>query len=176
MVALETPSVELGWQAKDFSLPAVDGKHYTLSDVMGERGLWLMFICNHCPYVQRQTALISQTANKLQAAGIGVAAISSNDAQHYPEDSFENMKLFAAQEGFAFPYLYDESQEVARSYDAVCTPDFFGFAADGTLQYRGRLLDDAGNAELLPAMLEIAQNGKTDVPQHPSVGCSIKWK
>lgn len=176
MVALETPSVELGWQAKDFSLPAVDGKNYALSDVMGERGLWLMFICNHCPYVQRQAALIAQTAKALQAAGIGVAAISANDAVNYPQDSFENMKRYAAEEGFSFPYLYDESQEVARAYDAVCTPDFFGFAADGSLQYRGRLVDGQGSEELLPAMLEIAETGRTDLPQQASIGCSIKWK
>ncbi len=119
---------------------------------------------------------MTQTAKTLQTAGIGVAAINANDAVNYPEDSFENMQLYAAQKGFIFPYLYDESQEVAKAYDAVCTPDFFGFAADGTLQYRGRLVDEQGGEALLPAMLEIAQKGRTDLPQKPSIGCSIKWK
>jgi len=176
MAAIETPEVTIGWQAKAFHLPSVDGNSYSLSEVMGENGLWVMFICNHCPYVKKQIKHIDDVANKLQGAGVGVVAINANDADNYPEDSFDNMQRYAGEQGLSFQYLHDETQEVARAYDAVCTPDFFGFAADGSLQYRGRLTDDSGNDELLPAMLEIAKTGKTDRAQHASIGCSIKWK
>lgn len=182
MAALETPKVNMGFRAPDFSLSATDGKRYGLHDVMGEKGLLLIFICNHCPYVQKQIARIVQAAKMLQADGIGVAAICSNDARAYPEDSFEKMQAYAAQEGFCFPYLHDESQQIAKAYGAVCTPDFFGFDAAGTLQFRGRLdtswsgIEDHPTPELVPAMQEIARTGKTTIQQHPSIGCSIKWK
>ena len=176
MALLHTPQAELGAKAVDFSLPAVDGKTYALSEVAGTNGLLIMFICNHCPYVQRQTKQIAAAAKQLIRNGIGVVAISANDAQNYPEDSFENMKVFAHREGFTFPYLYDESQEIAKAYGAVCTPDYFGFNAALALQFRGRLVNDAGEDELVSAMLEIAQSGETTLPQHPSMGCSIKWK
>ena len=142
-----------------------------------------MFICNHCPYVKAVIARIVRDAAELQALGIGVAAICANDAQAYPADSFENMAKFAEENGFTFPYLHDETQDVARAYDAVCTPDFFGFDAGLGLQYRGRL-DAAGNnpklggaaRELFEAMKGVARNGRGPANQTPSMGCSIKWR
>lgn len=182
MAALETPKVNLGFKAADFQLPATDGKTCSLRDVAGENGLLMMFICNHCPYVQKQMARMVVAAKQLQAAGVGVVAISANDASKYPEDSFENMQRYASEEGFSFPYLYDESQAVAKTYGAVCTPDFFGFNAALELQFRGRLdtswsgIEDNPTPELLPAMLEIARTGHTTIVQNPNIGCSIKWK
>lgn len=182
MVALETPKADIGWQAPDFSLKATDGKSYSLADVKKEKGLLVIFMCNHCPYVQKQMARIVKTAKLLQEVGIGVVAISSNDATSYPDDSYDNMIAYAQQNSFPFPYLYDETQKVARAYGAVCTPDFFGFNAEGKLQYRGRLdsswsgVIDHPEQELLEAMKEIAQTGNTSKPQNPSIGCSIKWR
>jgi peroxiredoxin len=138
MAAL-APVCEFGWKAPDFRLPATDGKTWSLADVRGPKGTLVVFICNHCPYVKAIVPRLVRDARDLQAAGVGVAAINSNDASAYPEDSFDNMKAFAETHGFTFPYLHDESQEVARAYDAVCTPDFFGFNAADELQYRGRL-------------------------------------
>jgi peroxiredoxin len=174
---------ELGVKAPDFSLPATDGNTYRLADVAGQKGTVVVFICNHCPYVKAVAPRMVEDAKRLAAEGIGFVAISSNDATHYPEDSFDKMKAFAARHGFAFPYLHDESQEVARAYDAVCTPDFFGLNADGSIAYRGRL--DPGRKdppppgarrELVEAMRMIAETGKGPAEQYPSVGCSIKWK
>jgi peroxiredoxin len=182
-VAEHTPVCDFGWQAPDFTLPGVDGKTYRLADIKGKNGTLVMFICNHCPYVQAVIDRAVRDAKELEAYGINTVAISSNDAAHYPDDSFANMKRFAAEHGFPFPYLYDESQEVARRYDAVCTPDFFGFNGKGELQYRGRLdasRKEAGPAdasrELFAAMKAIATTGQGPREQIPSMGCSIKWK
>ncbi len=174
---------ELGISAPDFRLPATDGKLYALSDVQGEKGTVVVFICNHCPYVKAITGRMVKTADKLREEGIGFVAICSNDSTSHPADSFENMQKFAAERGFTFPYLHDEDQSVARAYDAVCTPDFFGLDRDGDILYRGRL--DEGRTdpppsnarpELLEAMLMIARTGKAPEEQVPSVGCGIKWK
>ena len=177
------PVCDFGWKAPDFTLPATDGKRYSLADIRGPKGTLIMFICNHCPYVLAVMDRIVRDARDLQALGIGVAAISANDAQAYPEDSFENMKKMAARQGFTFPYLYDESQEVARAYDAVCTPDFFGFNAADELQYRGRLDESRKQAapsdvrrDLYEAMKQVAETGRGPREQIPSMGCSIKWK
>lgn len=182
-MAVETPICDFGWQAPDFSLPATDGKTWTLADIQGPRGTLILFICNHCPYVKAVIDRIVRDCAALQELGIGVAAICANDADSHPEDSFENMERFARANGFTFPYLHDESQAVARAYDAVCTPDFFGFDAQLGLQYRGRL--DASRKqtgpgdlkrELYEAMVQIAQTGRGPAQQIPSMGCSIKWK
>lgn len=183
MVAMETPVVETGWKAQDFLLTGTDGKTYTLDDVRGPSGLVVMFICNHCPYVKAILAKLIRDAKELRdTQGIGVVAIMSNNVEDYPEDSFENMQKLARDQAFSFPYLYDETQEVARAYEAVCTPDFFGFNAELKLQYRGRLDDsgmqqkDGGHRELFEAMKQIAATGKGPDVQNPSIGCSIKWK
>ncbi len=182
MVATETPICEFGWKAVDFDLPGVDGRRHTLQDVRGPKGTLIMFICNHCPYVRAIVDRLVDDVRQLQGLGVGAAAIMSNDASAYPDDSFDNMKRFAQTHGFTFPYLYDETQEVARSYEAVCTPDFFGFNADLELQYRGRLdasrKEPAPDAkrELLEAMKQVAETGQGPAEQVPSMGCSIKWK
>lgn len=178
-----TPSIcDFGWKAGAFSLPATDGKIYSLSEIRGPKGTLIAFICNHCPYVKSAIDRLVRDARDLQAAGIGIAAISANDATEYPEDSFANMKKFAEKHGFTFPYLYDETQAVARAYDAVCTPDFFGFNGKDELQYRGRLDSSRTQAEpdarrdLYEAMLMVAKTGKGPAEQIASMGCSIKWK
>ncbi|MEC3861719.1 thioredoxin family protein [Mesobacterium sp. TK19101] len=182
-MAVTPPVCDFGWAAADFALPGTDGKTWTLADVKGEKGTLVMFICNHCPYVLAVMDRILRDARDLQAMGIGVVAISANDAESYPADSFDNMKVFAQDRGFTFPYLYDESQDVARAYDAACTPDFFGFDAGLGLQYRGRL--DASRKEagppdlrrdLFEAMKQVAETGQGPADQIPSMGCSIKWK
>ena len=169
--------------APTFRLPATDGGTYTLDDIAGTKGTVVVFICNHCPYVKAVIDRLVADAHMLMAEGIGFAAICSNDASAYAEDSFENMRRFAQRHALAFVYLHDEDQSVARAYGAVCTPDFFGFDADRKLKYRGRL--DAGRTEqpppgarreLLEAMRAIAATGTTTEPQFPSIGCSIKWK
>lgn len=182
-MAETTPICDFGWKAPAFSLPATDGRTYSLQDIAGPKGTLIMFICNHCPYVQAITDRIVRDARELQQLGIGVAAISSNDAAMYPEDSFDNMRRMAADEGFPFPYLYDESQDVARAYGAVCTPEFFGFDAGLGLQYRGRLDESRrepgpkdARRELFEAMRQVAETGKGPREQVPSMGCSIKWK
>ena len=181
MAAL-APVCDFGWKAPDFRLPATDGRTLSLADVRGERGTLIVFICNHCPYVKAIVSRLVRDAGELQAQGIGVAAICSNDANAYPADSFDNMKAFAEVHGFAFPYLHDESQEVARAYDAVCTPDFFGFNAADELQYRGRLdeskttLVPDARRELYEAMSAVAETGQGPREQVPSMGCSIKWR
>jgi peroxiredoxin len=182
-MAETTPTSDLGWKAPAFALPATDGKTYTLDDVRGREGTLVMFICNHCPYVRAVIDRIVRDARDLKALGVGSVAISSNDAKSYPEDSFERMQSAAKAHAFPFPYLYDESQDVARAYGAVCTPDFFGFNADLELQYRGRLdasrkepAPPGARRELYEAMQLIAATGRGPKEQLPSVGCSIKWK
>ncbi|MEO8627611.1 MAG: thioredoxin family protein [Betaproteobacteria bacterium] len=172
----------LGNQASPFELNGTDGKRYALADVEGTHGLLVMFICNHCPYVKAVLDRIVRDCSELRDHGIGSVAINANDASTYPEDSFEQMKRVAQDLQFPFPYLWDESQSVARAYDAVCTPDFFGFNRNLQLQYRGRLdasrtspVPDA-RRELFDAMLEIARTGKGPAQQISSMGCSIKWK
>jgi peroxiredoxin len=177
------PICDFDWPAPDFTLPGTDGQTYRLNDIRGEAGTLVMFICNHCPYVLAVLDRIIRDARDLQALGIGVAAICSNDATTHPADSLENMRKMASDHQFPFPYLHDEDQSVARAYDAVCTPDFFGFNRDLGLQYRGRL--DASrarpgpselNRDLFEAMSQVAKTGRGPAEQVPSMGCSIKWK
>ncbi|MEM6897981.1 MAG: thioredoxin family protein [Pseudomonadota bacterium] len=182
MAAATPPLCDFGWPAPAFTLPATDGRALNLQDVAGPNGLLLMFSCNHCPFVLAILGKIERDARDLSALGIGVAAICSNDAKSYPADSFPNMVKMAEDRDWAFPYLHDESQDVARAYDAVCTPDFFGFNAALELQYRGRLdAQRAGPApddlprELYAAMKQVAETGKCPEEQVPSMGCSIKW-
>ena len=183
MVSLETPICDFGQKAFDFTLPGVDGRTWSLQQCMGAKGLLIMFICNHCPYVKAVQDRIVRDARELKQFGIESVAIMSNDPADYPEDSFENMTLFAKRLNFSFPYLFDETQEIAKQYNAVCTPDFFGYNADFELQYRGRL--DASRKETAPAdtrrdlfeaMKLIAQTGHGPKQQISSMGCSIKWK
>jgi peroxiredoxin len=182
-MAEQTPLCDFGWAAPAFRLPATDGRIYTLDELRGPKGTLVMFICNHCPYVQAVLERIVRDARDLAALGVATVAISSNDATAYPEDSFERMAETAAAHGFPFPYLYDESQDVARRYQAVCTPDFFGFDAGLGLQYRGRLDASGKNPaptgarrDLFGAMKAVAATGRGPADQAPSVGCSIKWK
>lgn len=182
-MAATPPVCDFGWKAPAFTLPGTDGRDWSLDRIRGPRGTLIMFICNHCPYVQAVIDRIVRDARDLQALGIGVAAISANDAVAYPQDGFAAMKDAAAKHGFPFPYVYDETQAVARAYDAVCTPDFFGFNAKDELQYRGRL-DASGRAtapadarrELYEAMRQVAETGEGPRDQTASIGCSIKWK
>ena len=183
MVSLETPVCDFGIKAIDFTLPGVDGRTWSLQECMGEKGLLIMFICNHCPYVKAVQDRIVRDALELKQFGIESVAIMSNDPTDYQDDSFENMKLFSKRMNFSFPYLFDESQDIAKQYGAVCTPDFFGYNTNFELQYRGRL--DASRKETAPpdtrrdlfeAMKLIAQTGHGPQDQIPSMGCSIKWK
>lgn len=183
MPAMETPICDFGWKAPDFSLKGTDGKTYTLADVQGPKGTLVMFICNHCPYVKAILDRLVRDAKALQDQGIGVIAINANDTDAFPDDSFDNMVRLAKEKGFTFPYVIDETQDVARAYDAVCTPDFFGFNANMELQYRGRL--DASKKEAAPAdarrdlheaMSQVAKTGHGPKEQIPSMGCSIKWR
>ena len=183
MVSLTTPVCDFGWKAPDFDLPGVDGKRYRLADVKGPNGLLIMFICNHCPYVKAVRSRIVRDAKELLQQGIHCVAISANDANTFPEDSFEDMKRIAVEWDLPFPYLYDESQAVAKTYGAVCTPDFFGFNAQLELQYRGRLDESRKETapenvrrDLFEAMLQVAKTGRGPADQIPSMGCSIKWK
>jgi len=182
-MAVETPVCDFGQPAIDFSLPGVDGKTWTLADCAGDKGLLVMFICNHCPYVKAVRERLIRDANDLKALGIGVVAINSNDAIAYPDDSFAAMQETAKQYGYPFPYLFDETQQVARAYDAVCTPDFFGYNADLQLQYRGRLdasrkdtAPEGTRRDLFEAMKQVAETGRGPAEQIPSMGCSIKWR
>jgi peroxiredoxin len=183
MASLETPVCNFGWKAADFDLPGVDGMRYDLAAAKGEKGLLIMFICNHCPYVKAVRDRIIRDVKELQAHGVRAIAIMSNDPADYPEDSFDNMVKIAREYDFPFPYVWDESQEIAKAYGAVCTPDFFGFNDKLELQYRGRL--DASRKEAAPpdahrdlfeAMLQIAESGRGPENQIPSIGCSIKWR
>jgi peroxiredoxin len=182
-MAEETPVCDFGWKAPSFALPGVDGRTYSLDALRGPNGTLVMLICNHCPYVKAVIDRIVRDCDELRGLGVNAVAISANDAAHYPDDSFANMKRFAAAHRFSFPYLYDESQAVAKAYGATCTPDFFGFNAKLELQYRGRL--DASRKEAAPpsvrrdlfeAMKAIALTGQGPREQTPSIGCSIKWK
>ena len=181
-MAVSTPPLDLGMSARDFRLPATDGRTYSLNDVAGKNGTVVVFICNHCPYVKAVADRMAADARALMKEGIGFVAINANDVAAYPEDSPDRMKAFAAAHGFPFPYLYDESQATARGYGAVCTPDFFGFDGERKLKYRGRL--DEGRTtpppagarrELVEAMRAIAA-GRAPAEQSASMGCSIKWK
>ena len=179
---LDTPICDFGWKAPEFSLPDVDGKLYNLADSMGENGLVIAFICNHCPYVKAIIDRLVEDAASLSEQGVNMLAIMPNDYQRYQDDGPDKMRDFARQHHMNFPYLIDETQEVAKAYGAVCTPDFFGLNSKGELQYRGRL-DDAkmGIAEnrmpeLRDAMTQIAKTGIGPAMQTPSMGCSIKWR
>lgn len=183
MASLETPVCNFGWKAVDFDLPGVDGKRYDLASVAGENGLLIMFICNHCPYVKAIRDRIIRDARELAEHGIGTIAIMSNDPADYPEDSFENMAKVAREYGYPFPYVQDETQEIAKAYGAVCTPDFFGFNNRLELQYRGRMdvsRKEAAPAdarrELFEAMVQVARTGRGPEDQISSIGCSIKWR
>src|SRR5271157_5966029 len=182
MVDTKKSICDFGRKARDFALKGVDGKLYALADVRGPKGTLVVFICNHCPYVKASIGRIVAEAQALRDIGIGTIAIMPNDTKTYREDSFDNMKAFAAKHAFAFPYVIDETQEVARVYDAQCTPDFFGFNAQDELQYRGRLdgsrMTPVANArrDLFEAMKQVAETDHGPVEQTPSMGCSIKWK
>jgi peroxiredoxin len=182
-MATQAPVCDFGWKAPDFSLKGVDGQMHGLAGIRGPRGTLVMFICNHCPYVKAVIdRVVRDAAELMRDHGIGVVAIMPNDAVAYPEDGFENMVRFARDHEFPFPYLIDETQAVARAYGAVCTPDFFGFDAEGGLQYRGRLdasrVQPVPNAprELFHAMVRVAETGRGPADQIPSMGCSIKWR
>lgn len=183
MALYHSPPKDKTLQAIDFSLKNIDGTFKTLSECKGPKGILVMFICNHCPYVQAIIERLVQTCKELQTIGYGCVAIMPNDTENYPADSFENMKIFAEKQGFTFPYLIDETQKVAASYGAVCTPDFFAFDAGMNLRYRGRL-DSAGakeaqpdtKPELLDALTAMAMGRPEPENQHPSMGCSIKWR
>lgn len=183
MASLNPPVCDFGWKAPGFKLPGVDGKTWTLADIRGSKATLVMFICNHCPYVKAIRTRLTHDVRELKALGINTIAIQSNDVINYPDDCFERMKEVSAEFNFSFPYVLDETQEVARAYDAVCTPDFFGFNANMELQYRGRF-DAAGRNEpladnpheLFNAMKLIVETGQGPRQQVSSIGCSIKWK
>jgi len=177
-----TPAGTLESIAPSFKLIGTDEKYYSLNDCRGEKGTLVMFICNHCPYVIAVRERLVDVANKLLLCGVNTVAIMANDPTDYPEDSFENMKKVAAKFNFSFPYLLDESQEIAKAYGAVCTPDFFGYNQDLKLQYRGRLDEghielpkEDAKRELLDAMKLVSATRKGPKEQIPSMGCSIKW-
>lgn len=183
MVALNPPVCDFGQPAIDFDLPGTDGRRHTLASCRGANGLLVMFICNHCPFVQAIIDRLVRDCRELQQHGIGCVAIMSNDVAAYPEDSFANMQRWAAAKAFPFPYLYDETQAVAAAYGAVCTPDFFGYNGAQELQYRGRLDASGKNPappdarrELFEALRGIAESGRGPAEQHASIGCSIKWR
>jgi peroxiredoxin len=184
MAETATMTREFGWQADAFELEGTDGRQHRLADLKGASGTLVMFICNHCPYVKAVIADVVKDAAALATEGVSAVAIMPNDTQAYPADSFDNMKLFAREHGFGFPYLIDRTQAVARSYGAVCTPDFFGFDKDLKLRYRGRMYEMApglklkpgAKRELLEAMRQVAKTGAGPQDQTPSMGCSIKWR
>lgn len=183
MVSLETPVCEFDKPVLDFSLPGIDGKIWTPETARGEKGLLVMFICNHCPYVKSIRDRIVRDTRELMEYGVNTVAIMSNDVAEYEEDSFENMKKISDEFGFPFPYLLDETQAVAKAYGAVCTPDFFGYNKNMQLQYRGRLDESRKQTaaeevkrDLFDAMKQVAQTGHGPKQQIPSMGCSIKWK
>lgn len=181
MPSLETPICDFGAKPEEFSLMGVDGNIRKLDHCMGENGLLVMFICNHCPYVKAVIDRIVKDVEELKEYGVGSVAIMSNDSVDYPEDSFENMKIFAEQHVFGFPYLIDADQTIAKAYGAVCTPDFFGYNKQHQLQYRGRLDESrkeivkGAKRELFDSMKQIARTGHGPKHQIPSIGCSIKW-
>jgi peroxiredoxin len=181
-MATTASSGSLGSKAPNFALKGVDGKTWSLAEARGKNGTLVAFICNHCPYVKAIIDRLVEDAKALEKLGVNTIAIMPNDTKSYPDDSFDNMKRFAQAHGFTFPYVIDETQEVARAYDAQCTPDFFGFNAKDELQYRGRL--DAGRPgtepgpkrDLLDAMRQVAETGRGPAEQMPAIGCSIKWR
>ena len=183
MTLTKTPICDFGKKADFFELKSTDNKIINLNDARGEKGVLIMFICNHCPYVKAVIEDIVIDCNNLEKKGIKSVAICSNDVQNYPEDSFDKMKEFSNNHKFNFPYLIDETQEIAKSYEAVCTPDFFGYNKNLELQYRGRMRElknlipvRDGESNLLNAMKQIYETGKGPKDQIPSAGCSIKWK
>ena len=180
---IQTPICDFSQKAHDFNLRSTDNKMISLDDIKGENGTLIMFICNHCPYVKAVAKDIVEDCKKLKDIGINSVAICANDAENYPEDSFENMIEFSKKNKFNFPYLLDETQEIARTYEAVCTPDFFGYNKNLELQYRGRLRElnnlvpvRIGESDLFHAMKQISAIGKGPEKQIPSAGCGIKWK
>ncbi|MDR2220101.1 MAG: thioredoxin family protein [Methylobacillus sp.] len=182
MASLETPVCDFGWKAPDFKLKGVDGKLWSLADACGAQGTLVMFICNHCPYVKAIRPRLVRDLRELKTLGVNAIAIMSNDPTDYPEDGFEQMRAVSAEFDFPFPYVIDPTQEIAKAYGAICTPDFFGFNAQLELQYRGRF--DASRKEAAPedvrrdlfeAMKQIAETGRGPAEQIPSIGCSIKW-
>lgn len=183
MVSTPTPVCDFGLPAVDFTLSATDDTLYTLEQCRGVNGLVVMFICNHCPYVKAILERLISEAKALEAFGVRCVAIMSNDVTAYPEDSLTNMKQLASDMALPFPYLYDESQQVATAYGAVCTPDFFGYNKDLLLQYRGRfdasrkvVSNTTSSRDLFTAMVQIATTGRGPEQQIPSIGCSIKWR
>ena len=181
-MAIQTPICDFGQKAHDFDLKSTENKMVSLNDIKGKNGTLIMFICNHCPYVKAITKDIVEDCKKLKDLGINSVAICANDTENYPEDSFENMIEFAKKNHFNFPYLVDETQEIAKTYDAVCTPDFFGYNKNLELQYRGRIRElkelkpvRSGESDLLNAMKMIAETGMGPKNQIPSMGCNIKW-
>ena len=181
MASINPPVCDFGWQAPHFDLPATDGARHNLQQSMGKNGLLVMFICNHCPYVKAILPRLIADVCELQALGVNTVAIMSNDSTEYPEDSVENMQKIAEDMAFPFPYLLDETQQIAKDYCAVCTPDFFGFNNQFTLQYRGRFdesrKETAPNStrDLFHAMKLVAETGQAPSEQIASIGCSIKW-
>jgi len=180
---LESPGCDFGEPAPDFTLKDAHGASFTLADVMGDKGVLVAFICNHCPYVIDIMARLVADVPALKDAGIGMVCINANDYAAYPADAPAKMPVFADHFGLTAPYLVDEDQRVARAYGAVCTPDFFGFGRQTGLQYRGRLDnvpmrgDASGRvAELVEAMVQVAETGQGPEEQMPSMGCSLKWK
>ena len=180
---IKTPICDFGKKALPFELKSTENNYISLNDSRGENGTLIMFICNHCPYVKAVTNEIVEDVNNLKKLGINSVAICSNDFVNYPEDSFENMIKFSNDNQFSFPYLIDETQEIAKAYDAVCTPDFFGYNKNLKLQYRGRLRElknfipiKDGESDLFKAMKQVAETGHGPEQQTPSAGCSIKWK
>ena len=177
----QSSNVNTGRQAAPFSLADPDGRIHTLNDLFGEQGLVIAFICNHCPYVRAVMPRLVDDARDLKEMGVNLVGINSNDYRLVPEDSPARMKDFIRDHGIDFPYLVDEDQSVATTYEAVCTPDFFGFDKQGKLRYRGRLdngrLSSPPNRvpELVDAMKEVIATGQGPTTQHPSMGCSIKW-
>jgi peroxiredoxin len=182
MASINPPVCDFGWKAPDFKLPNVDGKYVSRDDAMGKNGLLVMFICNHCPYVKAILPRLIADVRELQTIGINTVAIMSNDPTDYPEDSLENMQKLAKELALPFPYLLDETQQIAKDYGAVCTPDFFGFNNKGELQYRGRFDESRKETapdrtrDLFKAMKWIAETGAGPAEQLASIGCSIKWK
>ena len=182
MTLTETPICNFGEKAKNFGLTSTENKKMSLDNVKGKNGTLIMFICNHCPYVKAIIKDIAKDTKYLETLGIKSAAIMSNDVKNYPEDSFENMISFSKSHDFSFPYVIDETQDVAKKYGAVCTPDFFGYNKNLELQYRGRIreLKDlkplrAGDSDLKKAMKLVSETGNGPKDQIPSMGCNIKW-
>ena len=182
MVLTKTPICNFEEKAHDFNLKGVDNKFYRLEDCIGNNGIIIMFICNHCPYVKAIIKELVEDINELKKSGIQTVAIMSNDTKNYPEDSFENMLSFSKLHEFSFPYLFDQTQEVAKKFGAVCTPDFFGYNKNIKLQYRGRFKElreltpvKKGESDLKLAMKMISKSQNGPKEQVPSMGCNIKW-